>query len=617
MTILSTPSNLSNYTFREGTTILGTSPNGVITLSGLTAGTHAITCTATNTSGQLVSSNTLIITITQGLTVTINVTGNTTICQGDSVTLTASPAGNYLWSNGATTQSVNVTTAGMYTVTVTDVSGCSGSSSPVEIITLQPPAATVSSSTNSASCPGDTVTLTAGSANNYTWSNGATSQSINVTVPGNYTVIVSNGTGCSAISFPTTVAFHPLTSSLVTPSGNVLIPQGATTTLTANSGTGYIWSNGSTTQSITVGQAGVYVVTVTDTNGCKSTPDTAQVSLLSTSNMIIVNGPTSFCDGDSVMLTSAFTNYNQWFMNGALIVGATQPQYTAKVSGIYQVQYAAPSQAPVMSDSVDVTVYTIPNSVSAQGDSICKNESAILSVNPQQGITYNWFTTPAGGTSQATGLSYVTPPLTQSTLYYIELSNSFGCVRSNRFIVPATVLPATGAGIYASEPITGQGGIKMVFFTDLMPGFTYYWDFGDPGSANNNSGIHNPEHTYSQPGAYNITLMVTNQFGCTDTIFKTVLVTFDENLFIPSGFTPNGDGNNDIFRVRGNNISYSTMSIFNQWGQRIWHSPKETIGWDGNANGAQVPSGTYAYAIEVHLITGEKIYYRGNINVIR
>lgn len=119
--------NLSNYIFKEGATILGTSATGVLTIATLTTGSHNITCTATSAQGFPVTLNMLSVSITQGLTVSINVQGNTTICNGDTVKLSASISGtSYLWSNGATSSSINVLSAGTYTLTVTNAQGCTG-----------------------------------------------------------------------------------------------------------------------------------------------------------------------------------------------------------------------------------------------------------------------------------------------------------------------------------------------------------------------------------------------------------------------------------------------------------------------------------------------------------
>jgi large repetitive protein len=429
--------------------------------------------------------------------------------------------------------------------------------------------------------------------------------------------MVTNGAGCSAISLPISVAFYPATISTISPSGNVLLPQGSSITLTANSGSAYNWSNGNTTQSITVNTPGTYTVTVTDANGCQSEPATSQVSYISPSNMISAGGSTSFCEGDSVVLTSAFPSGNQWFLNGSAITGATQNIYSAKLSGYYKVRNTPVSGTPVFSDSVQVTVNIVPNTVITLSDTVCKGNPAMLSVQPQTGITYNWYMAATGGASLGTGLSFITPPLHQNESFFVELENGFGCVRPNRFEVIAMIHPQPVAGFSVSVPEQTSSGFEVHFTNSATNATTWFWDFGDAASQDNTSSDPDPVHNYLQPGNYNAMLIVTTAEGCTDTLIKTVAVLLDNNIFIPSGFTPNNDGNNDWFRVRGNNISYSNMSIYNQWGQRLWHSPKELNGWDGTCDGQYVNNGTYAYTIEVTYENGTTEFFKGNINVIR
>jgi len=611
------PNTLSNYVLREGATILGTSINGIFNITGLSTGSHIINCTALDLSGVTLTSNNITITITTGLTVNIVPTGSTSLCNGDSVLLSSSVTGTYQWSTGATSASINVSAAGTYTLTVTNSQGCSGQSAPLQITALSAPVATITSSSSAPVCAGDSVLLIAGSAASYQWSNGGTTQTTYATNAGNFTVLVTNGVGCSAISLPISVNFYPATTSTISPSGNILLPQGSSVTLTANSGTGYLWSTSAITQSISVNTPGTYSVTVTDVNGCLSTPATTQVSYISASNMITVNGPASFCEGDSVVLTSVFPTGNQWFMNGTIITGAVQPSYTATLTGYYKVRNTPTSGTPVFSDSVQVTVNTVPNSVTAIGDTVCKGSSATLSVQSQPGITYNWYNNATGGTSQGTGLSYNTPILQQTKSYYVELTNSYGCVRTNRFPVEAKLFPQPIAAFINSGSVQTTGGFEITFTNTSTVSTQYYWDFGDVSSPDNNSSDPNPVHIYSQTGDYFTMLIATNSEGCADTVLKVVSVILDNNIFIPSGFTPNSDGNNDYFRVRGNNIRQTDISIYNQWGQRVWYSEKETTGWDGTSSGQNVGNGSYAYAIEVTFDNGTKQFFRGNINVIR
>ena len=131
---------------------------------------------------------------------------------------------------------------------------------------------TISASGPISFCSGESVTLTSSSATNNVWSNGATSQSITVSVNGNYSVTVTNANNCSATSVATTVTVNPLPAiPTISAGGSTTFCQGGSVTLTSSSATNNIWSTGATSQSITVTTAGNYTVKVTNANNCSST----------------------------------------------------------------------------------------------------------------------------------------------------------------------------------------------------------------------------------------------------------------------------------------------------------------------------------------------------------
>ncbi len=212
---------------------------------------------------------------------TISPSGATTFCSGDSVKLNAPDGFNaYLWSTGATSQKIKVTTSGSYSVTCTDSNGCSGST-PAVVVTVNaaPSTPVITPSGSTTFCQGGSVTLTSPAATSYLWSTGATTQSIVVSTSGNYTVAVTNASGCSATSATTVVAVNAVPASpTISASGSTtLVCPGKTVTLTSSGGTTYLWSTGATSQSIVVSTAGSYTVKVTNAAGCQSASSAATV----------------------------------------------------------------------------------------------------------------------------------------------------------------------------------------------------------------------------------------------------------------------------------------------------------------------------------------------------
>ncbi|MEP7317833.1 MAG: T9SS type A sorting domain-containing protein [Panacibacter sp.] len=182
------------------------------------------------------------------------------------------------------------------------VTGITGSD--VIIINALPAIPTITPSGTTTFCAGGSVTLTSSSATNYLWSNGATTQSINVTASGNYSVIVSNASGCTAASNTVTVTVNPKPAPVITPSGvTTNLCPGATVTLDAGAGyTTYLWSNAATTQSVLVSTAGNYTVTVSNAYGCNGTSTATNVTYVACPK------PT----GLKVTVTSATTATLKW-----------------------------------------------------------------------------------------------------------------------------------------------------------------------------------------------------------------------------------------------------------------------------------------------------------------
>ena len=178
-------------------------------------------------------------------TPTITANGPLTFCLGGSVVLTASSGTSYLWSNGATTPSITVSSAGSYNVRVTQSGGCFATSTST-VVTVGAGSATtptISASGSTSFCQGGSVQLTASTGTSYLWSNGATTKTITATLNGNYSVAVTQLGGCSATSNSTAVTVSPIATFTVTPSGPLSFCSGGSVTFTvtnSNAGT-YVW----------------------------------------------------------------------------------------------------------------------------------------------------------------------------------------------------------------------------------------------------------------------------------------------------------------------------------------------------------------------------------------
>jgi gliding motility-associated-like protein len=219
--------------------------------------------------------------------VTISATPGT-ICSGANVQLNAMASGGsgsytYYWTSvpAGFTSSVanpiaNPAVNAIYYVSVSD-GIATVTLNTVVTVNTSPVTPVISASGPTTFCSGGSITLTSGAGTSYLWSNGATTQRINVTSSGSYTVRVKNANGCQSLaSDAIAVIVNALPSaSVITADGPVTFCSGGSVTLTSGAGTSYLWSNGATTQSIIIKTTGTFSIRVTNENGCQSAPSSS------------------------------------------------------------------------------------------------------------------------------------------------------------------------------------------------------------------------------------------------------------------------------------------------------------------------------------------------------
>jgi len=226
---------------------------------------------------------------------TVNLGNDTALCQGQTIVLNGGSANSYLWSDGSTNSSINVSTPGTYWLQASN-GQCSDRDS-INIIFNSAP--TVNLGNDTTLCQGQTIVLNGGSANSYLWSDGSTNSSFNVSTPGTYWLQASNGECSDRDSI--NIIFN--SAPTVNLGNDTTLCQGQTVTLNVGLATSYLWSNGSTASSINVSQQGAFWVEVR--NNCLVNSDT-----------IVINFKDCDCD---VYIPNAFTpnmdNLNDTFLS--------------------------------------------------------------------------------------------------------------------------------------------------------------------------------------------------------------------------------------------------------------------------------------------------------------
>ncbi|MFN8299792.1 MAG: T9SS type A sorting domain-containing protein [Chitinophagales bacterium] len=296
--------------------------------------------------------------------------GPGTVCSNSSATLSATGGyDTYVWSTGALTQSINVSSAGTYTVTV--YANCA-SATASQTVTSIPIAANISAGGPLTFCSGGNVVLTAAAGNSaYAWSTGATTQSITVSTSGTYSVTATNGSCTATDSKVVTVTSNNLSPVITPPSANICA--GGSVTLDAGAGyDSYVWSTTDNTQSTTVNSGNTYTVTVMQGTCTGTASAVVTLGNFPVAVNITPAGPVNACAGDQVTL-DAGAGYNSYNWSSG---GGTQSAVVT-TSGSYVVTVV--QNGCIGKDTVVVNVHPLPDPVITPSSiSICDGQTATL-----------------------------------------------------------------------------------------------------------------------------------------------------------------------------------------------------------------------------------------------
>lgn len=212
---------------------------------------------------------------------------------------------------------------------------------------------------------------------------------------------------------------------------------------------------------------------------------------------------------------------------------------------------------------------------------------------------------------------YTSPGAYDVTLTAYSLS---GCVDTMVLNMPNLILvkPSPTANIVA-DPIVTDVLNPAVTVTDLSTGGVdcqLWWGIGD--TLNNCQNTYS--YNYTDSGTYYITQIVINQFGCPDTAIIKVRINPIVTLYAPNAFTPNGDMNNDGFRLYGEGIASYELLIYNRWGQKVFESNNIFEEWNGtllNKGGEIAADGVFVYAAYYTTVFGEKGVQRGKVVLVK
>jgi uncharacterized repeat protein (TIGR03803 family) len=581
--IVTASATLSSLCAGNSTTLTGGGATTYVWTGGITDGisfapatttTYTVTGTdansCTNTASQTITVNTLPV-------VTANATLSS-LCAGNSTTLTGSGATSYVWTGGITDGiSFAPASTTTYVVTGTDANSCTNTASLT--ITVNPLPTVTASATLSSLCIGASTTLTGGGATTYVWTGGITDGlSFSPASTASYTVTGTDANSCSNTANQT-ITVNPLPT--VTASATLSsLCVGASTTLTGGGATTYVWTGGITDGlSFTPATTTTYTVTGTDANSCTNTA--SQTITVNTLPVVTASATlSSLCAGASTTLNGGGASTYVWtggITNGASITPASTTTYT--VTGT-----DANSCSNTASQTITVNPFPAAAGAITGLSTVCQGQLAVtytLPVNPDA-TSFVW-TLPSGstGTSSTNSITADYGSLAVSGNITVKGTNSCGdgALSSLAIIVnqkPVTPIISLDGAIFKSDAILGNqwydqnglingaenqyyiasgngnyydyvtisgcssnksntlsknslcdaqfsySGAGSVSFTDLSTGNPsgWSWNFGD----GTTSSLQNAVHTYTKDGVYTVTLTIFNSQSCMSAVSKDLTV---------------------------------------------------------------------------------------------
>lgn len=595
---------------------------------------------------------------TDSITITVNplppitVTADTTICAGDSTLLTASGADSYLWKplNTTTAQlTVSPSADAVYKVIGTNSYGCSDS---VSINVIVSPLPTLQLSANEV-CYSDSTSFTVSSTGNITswnWKYGDATVSSLQNTPHKYAVcdsfdvvlVATTLEGC--VDSATTLAkvnclpnadFQFANncvndSILFTDGSNVLNASIAQW----NWGFGDN-SSASTFQNVAHAytQSGQYDVTLISTSnkGCKDT--LSQVLTVYPRPLVQFNLQNE-CAGSFVTFENlseiqspGVVSSWQWnFGDNSALFTSINASHLYPLAGTYTVQLTAISDFGCADSTVETLIIN-PNPVvafsaidSADCFPFCVSLQDQTSIQAPANIV-SWLWHFGDNDSALTANAqhcFTNTSATDVQVYTVSLTatSDSGCVTTltkNNYIQVYSKPQAA----FVADPLQAPVTNPVITFTNQSVGADFaVWNFGETVDSLYTLAV--PPYEYADTGIYTVTLVVRNQYGCSDTTNQNIIIEPEFTFYVPNAFSPDNDGVNDNFIGVGNFVTEYAMSIYDRWGVLLYFTDDINKPWNGTINNGKIlaKQDTYVYTIDITDFKKRKYRYRGIVSLV-
>lgn len=632
-----TGSGANTYSWDNGVTD-GVAFNPTSNNTYTVTGTDGSGCT--NTASVQVTVNTCSCTLP---TLTSSVTNVT--CTGGSngaidLTVTGPSTYNYSWTNSATTEDISSLVAGTYTVTVTDQTDPTCTTTGTYTVNPGISPTVVANATATTICSGDPVTLTGSGANTYSWDNGVTNGvAFNPTATNTYTVTGTDGSGCTntaSVQVTVNTCTGPTASFTVSPSTTIC--EGdcigfVNTSINVPPGSFTVWnlpgatpsnSTQSSPSNICYNTAGTYWVTLVIADGTFNVLDSTGVAITVTTCTPPVSSftfsPTGpYCAGDCISFTSSSTYTSPatfaWDFDNGQTNTLENPGSPICFNdpGSYDVSLTVTDAngTNTSTQTIVISDCTPPSSIfNISDNSIC--EGNCISVNNMSSNvdTYQWiFNGGTPSTSSSANPGTICYPSAGNYSISLVVSNAYGTDSTGTQVTvspnPTVTLNNNDTTIIVTSEVTLEA-------MSSDPDVDYVWtpsiwlDCPTCGIT-----------TATPLDTIFYVVTVTNSFGCVDSAGVLISVEIIEGIGVPSAFSPNNDGVNDVLYVQGYGINELEFRVFNRYGQMVFESYDQSFGWDGTFQGKEEDPGVFVYYVLYKNSAGEELILEGDVTLMK
>lgn len=346
---------------------------------------------------------------------------------------------------------------------------------------------------------------------------------------------------------------------------------------------------------------------------------------------LVLHGQTdTVCFNDTILydITPSANSQFNWYIPGGSVIYTSGNKDSVivvwnKKTGLQTVEVTRQTEFCSGEPEVLLVFVNHPTRITADFDvhyTACA-PAKVAFINRSNGAdTYFWDFGNGESSTEESPVTVYTQPGSYEVSLYAKKDTMSDVLTRTLYINPS---PVADFEVSVNETVKFEA---VEFLNKSSDAVSYVWDFGDGAQSD----LYEPSHSYEAAGVYAITLSVSSENGCSDSLWVPDAITVSKNcrLIFPNGFIPDKNGptggyydfskkeeNNEIFHPLYRDIEHYELKIYNRWGELVFLSKDITIGWDGYYRGKLAPQDTYVYVVTAACITGEKIASTGSITL--